>query len=572
MAIAALVGFGPLRAHAPAHAQAAPVDDGCAYEGGTTDDAGGRLYEGTSSARNLIKIRPFRLVKYPCSRPAEFRAVHVKVGRLELVAGGRLVGRLLVSPGQSTYRFEDVASLLAGSGLAGSGPVGSPWVTQTSPGVFAVGAAIVSAQGITIEAAAPAVREIRLLDLPGVFMGGQGATARFSGLRVSGWAADGSGPDTNVADGRPFILYSDGSRLEVGGSEFLYLGADRTSGYGVNWGADTSGFAKESLFAFNFFGVFTDRARDVSFIDNVFRDNLFYGFDPHTSTRNLLVEGNKAFGNGSHGFIVSADVTDSVMRNNHSYKNGGSGIVLDRASDRNRVEANLVEANGGDGITIHGSATNVVSDNVVRNHDVGIRINQPGAGGNVVTRNTVERAETGIWAYGGAHDLTLVDNKVTSTRLTGMILEAPRTSVTGGTISGGRRGFDVRTFVRLVAVKVTDVADGVLVRATGIAELDKMEISATNRGLVVEEDGWVETVDSTVDASRAQVGGGARSPLPLLGIAALLVAGLLQVVAKVRLGLYRRSVHRRGRARRALPPNPPLVAATHAPAVRVGVG
>jgi hypothetical protein len=51
-----------------------------------------------------------------------------------------------------------------------------------------------------------------LIDRQGVFFGGKGATARFDGVTVTSWDPEHAGPDEEPDDGRPFVLYQEGSR------------------------------------------------------------------------------------------------------------------------------------------------------------------------------------------------------------------------------------------------------------------------------------------------------------------------------------------------------------------------
>ncbi|MDQ3305870.1 MAG: right-handed parallel beta-helix repeat-containing protein, partial [Actinomycetota bacterium] len=284
---------------------------------------------------------------------------------IELIEGGQLVGRISLPSTESPLSLPVVTQAVADPS----------WIAEVEPGVFELAAALVQEAGTALDVAAPRVEELRLLNRPDVFLGGLGATARFEGVSVTSWDPALGAPDEELGDGRPFVLYQEGSRLDVVDSEMSYLGSDRSSAYGVAWRVGTTGEALRSTFAHNFFGVYTYEVADIVFRDNVFRDNILYGFDPHDYTTGLVVEDNEAYGNGSHGFIVSRYVTDSVLARNYSHDNAGNGIVMDFGSDRNRIEANLVENNAKDGIVVLGSAATVVVDNVIRGNRVGVRIN-----------------------------------------------------------------------------------------------------------------------------------------------------------------------------------------------------
>ncbi len=484
------------------------------------------LYNGTDPSRQLEAFVPFRIITYPCPRPVEERVIYMEAGRIELIAGGQLIRRIPFSgsSGSAVVPFDRVVTAVADP----------TWVAEVEPGIFELSAAFVHGEGTTVIVAAPRVTELRLVDRPSVFFGGLGATGRFDGVSVTSWSSELQAPDEDLVDGRPFVLYQQTSRLDVINSEMSYLGSDRTSAYGVSWRTSgTTGEVLGSTFANSFFGVYTFEATDIIFRDNVFRDNVLYGFDPHDFTTGLVVEDNEAYGNGSHGFIVSRGVTDSVLRRNHSYDNGGNGIVMDTSSNRNHVESNLVENNAKDGIVLLGSGENVVVDNVVRNNRVGIRINGVESIANRIERNLIEGHEIGLQAYGGAADTVVVDNTVLDSSVMGMALEAPRSQVLGGEIRGAPRGVGIRTATSVSGVRISDVDEGVVASDTGIADLDQLEVAARRSSLRVEDGGLVELRGSTmtppafgpVDSS-----GDDSDWLPFAGVAAILIAVFLELV------------------------------------------
>ncbi|MBW3573531.1 MAG: right-handed parallel beta-helix repeat-containing protein [Actinobacteria bacterium] len=516
----------PVVAQAPAVTPPAPEfpapivpEDTCALDRGGEEAA----YHGTDPTRQLAAYSPFRVVKYPCPRAPESRAMVVAPGRIEMIQEGRLVRRLALPASAGPIPFERLARV-----------VNDPaWIDEVEPGVFEVATAIVQEAGTSMVFAAPGVRLVRLLDRPDVFLGGRGATARFEGVSVTSWNTERGGPDEELSDGRPFVLYDLGGRLDIVDSEMSYLGSDRSGGaYGVSWRQDgITGSAINSDFHHNLFGVFTYDAADIVFRGNLFRDNLAYGFDPHDYSTRLVIEDNEAYGNGNHGFIVSRFVVDSVFRNNHAHDNDGSGIVLDFESNRNRVENNLVEDNAGDGIVVLGSADNVVVDNVIRRNRVGVRVNNLASSGNTISANRMEGNHTGLQAYGGASDLQITGNTIVDSIETGMKLDAPRSVVRGDEIRGAARGIDIRTTAQLWGVRISEVERGVTVASTGIARLEQVDVNASLQALRVDPGGLVTVDNSTLVPAPADPVARRQDPwLPLVGVSAILVAVLLELV------------------------------------------
>lgn len=519
LVVAVASSVSPAQAH-----PVAPVES-CALDRGGEE----AVYNGTDTTRQLAAYSPFRVVKYPCARSAGSRALLVGPGSIELVQDGRLHRRVALARSREPITFERIARA-----------VGDPaWIAEVEPGVFEVATAMVQAPGTSISFAAPGVRVIRLLDRPDVFIGGRGAAARFEGVTVTSWDADRGGPDEELSDGRPFVLYDDGGRLDIVDSRMTSLGSDRSGGaYGVAWRkAGITGEVLRSTFDHNFFGVYTYEAGGIVFRNNVFRDNLVYGFDPHDFTAGLVVEGNEAYGNGNHGFILSRYVVDSVMRDNHAYGNGGSGIVLDFESDRNLVENNLVEENGGDGIVLLGSADNVVAGNVVRNNRVGIRVNHESSRNNHVRDNVIVGNQDGLQAYGGAADLLVTGNHIYDTGGTAMLLDAARAVVRGGAVRGADRGLVIQTATEVSGLTVSDVDEGVIVAPTGFARLEGVTVDARQRSLRIDGEGFIEVNGSLLQPAPpgTKLGeGSSMAWLPLAGIGAVTMAVVLEVLRWVR--------------------------------------
>jgi parallel beta-helix repeat protein len=246
----------------------------------------------------------------------------------------------------------------------------------------------------------------------------------------------------------------------------------------------------------------------------------------------LVVEDNEAYGNGSHGFIVSRGVTDSVLRRNYSHDNGGNGIMMDSSSDRNRIEANRVENNAKDGIVVLGSADNVVVDNVIRGNRVGVRVNGIESSGNRIERNLIEGHDIGLQAYGGAAELVATDNVVLESAEMGMALEAPRSVVQGGEIRKAPRGVGIRAATSVSGVQISDVDEGVVVAETGIADLDGLEVTARYEAVRLEPGGLLDSRGSTMSPSASEPGApaGGDAWLPLIGVAAILSALFLELI------------------------------------------
>ena len=385
--------------------------------------------------------------------------------------------------------FTGSITLDAVAGLVARGPVPT-WLTETGRGVFLLRAGLVQTPGTVLTVAAPRVTELRLLSAPYVYVSGVAATGRFSAVKVTSWSTAANGPDTDPTRARPFIAYTGGSRLDIADCDLGFLGTDTSFGYGVSWGARTSGEARHSVFHNNLFGAYTSRAVGVAFRDNVFRDNARYGLDPHTGSRNLTITGNEAYANNTHGIIFSQGVVDSVIAGNRSHDNGANGIMMDQLSNDNVIRDNVTEHNAGAGIVLQGSSADQVSGNTVGHNPIGIRVNATPRGASVanqVSDNQVTGNGVGIKVYNHTDRTMLVHNSIRDTADTALALVDPTTS-RADSVSNAAKGVVISNGTStLHALSTRDVASGVVVGSGATAIIDAGDISAARVGIRMRE-------------------------------------------------------------------------------------
>ena len=245
---------------------------------------------------------------------------------------------------------------------------------------------------------------------PGVYLGVAGGHLSIKGIRVQ--ASDDKVPhDGEVGDGgRPFVVASQSSRMDIANSDFLYLGRDWNASYGVSWVHGSTGSAFETVFEESFVGAFASQARDISFLKNTFRRNALYGLDTHSSTTGLTVEQNLAEGNGRHGIIFSDHVTQSVVRNNVVRDNRINGIMMDLASDQNVIAGNQVTGNHGDGIVMSDSSQNQVDGNTIDDNRIGVHVSGQVLRANSFQKNSVTRNVVAVQGADLPAGNKLVDN------------------------------------------------------------------------------------------------------------------------------------------------------------------
>ena len=505
---------------------------------------------GTDPGRNLQPYdpKPLDVVRAPEKLVGldERRAIRLVAGAVELVEGAEVLRRIPFDTSGSVP-FDRIAEV-----------VGDPeWVEEVGEGEFLLKAAFAQAPGTDVLFGGEGVRTLRLATRPDVFVGGVGASARFQDVLVTSWDEGSTSPERDPETARPFVLYENGSTLDIVRSEIGYLGYDRSMAYGVSWRLASTGSLVDSEIHHNFFGVYTFEAHDIEFRENVFRDNAFYGLDPHDFSTGLLVVGNEAFGNGSHGIIFSRGVVDSVVRDNHAHDNGGNGIVMDFESDRNLVERNRVDQNEGDGIVVLGSSDVTVRDNLIRGNRVGVRLNHQGTG-SVVGGNRILANEVGIQVYDGAHDVLLESNRIEGSGDTGIVLEEAGATSRGDLVVGSSVGVEIRAPAALEGTRARDVGTGVRVTERGIATMTGVDLQAGELGVEVEGGGIARLERSNVSAPEP-LDGSLRSGLenrfsrPLGALPWFAIAGVSFVSLAFVLQLMHRARNRGTRRRPSVP-------------------
>ncbi|GAA0930169.1 right-handed parallel beta-helix repeat-containing protein [Pseudonocardia zijingensis] len=344
---------------------------------------------------------------------------------------------------------QGVIDLVAGTGVtlpALAAAVGDPAALQeVAPGEWQLGADLVVRGGAALQISAPEVRWLKLASAPGRFVSLEalGGTLDVTGTCVTSWDEAQGSADTGYDDGRSFLLARDGAQMTITHSELHYLGHGDVESYGLSWRtAGTGGSITDSIVSHLYYGLYTYEVSGLSVLDNEFRDNVLYGIDPHTGSRDLHIERNVVHDNGKHGIILAEDCVDSVIRDNVVYRNAHHGIVLYLRSDRNLVEGNETFDNASQGININESGDNTLRDNrVYDNKESGVGITQL-AEGNVVQGNQLRgNQQDGVRVVSESADTAVRGNIIADNARYGLYVDTSGAiDVADNTITDNRDG------------------------------------------------------------------------------------------------------------------------------------
>lgn len=386
-----------------------------------------------------------------------------------------------------------------------------PLLENQGNGVWQANASLFVNRGVTLTLKSPVVTWLKLRSEPsGVRVASPVVTSTpdyesfvtlrtysgailIDGVRVTSWNPVASTYDSDLSNGRAYVLAKYAARMDIKNAEMSYLGFSGGESYGVSWRdindsdnpgvllTRVTGQVISSTFSHNYYGVYTFQAGNMMFRGNRLHHNISYGFDPHDYSHHFVIEDNEAYQNGNHGFIISRGCNNFVFRRNESYDNHytvdsadrlAHGFMIDpgsphssfprAASHDNLLENNQAWGNDGYGLRIVGSNNNTIRNNIFRDNLQGVTLEQ-GSAGNLVRDNTITRSGLyGIYLIGGANGNTIEGNTVTASGKHGIYVKTASNTMAENTVTdNGSWDAGVRVGSGIAFLKETDVAAAV---------------------------------------------------------------------------------------------------------------
>jgi parallel beta-helix repeat protein len=293
-----------------------------------------------------------------------------------------------------------------------------------------------------------------------------GGAILIDGVKITSWNPSANTYDTDVSNGRSYILAKYDARLDIKNADLSYLGSSDGESYGVSWRDINDGEAPDvlrtrvtgdvlnSTFSYNYYGIYTFQASYMTFSGNKFHHNIGYGFDPHDFTHHVTVENNEAYANGNHGFIISRGCNNFTFRNNKSYDNHytvgegerrAHGFMLDPGSPNsqfpqepshdNILENNQAWDNDGYGLRVVGSLNNTIKGNIFTNNYQGITLEQNSTGNKVLNNRITDSAIYGIYMLGGSDSATITGNTITGSGKHGIYFKTSKNTIFNNNVS-----------------------------------------------------------------------------------------------------------------------------------------
>jgi Periplasmic copper-binding protein (NosD) len=212
---------------------------------------------------------------------------------------------------------------------------------------------------------------------------------------ITSWDPLLKAPDPNPYLPRSFILAKDGGKMNILNSTISNLGFslgginDRFSSIaGINYYNTSNFLVADSTIAYNFYGFYSDHATNFKITGNKIYGQTHYGLDPHTGSKDFIVDSNHISVNGEQGIICSFQCKNVTITNN-LVEHNVEGIGLDWLTNSSQVVDNVVRFNKNYGIFIKTDGfDNLVENNTVIGNGGGIGLFE-GSNNNSIISNII---------------------------------------------------------------------------------------------------------------------------------------------------------------------------------------
>ena len=152
---------------------------------------------------------------------------------------------------------------------------------------------------------------------------------------------------------------------------------------------NTSNFIIDnSTLAHNLYGFYSDESSKFQITNNKVYDQIGYGLDPHSGSKDFVIDSNHVYANGLQGIICSFRCFNATITNNIVEYNN-QGIGLHWLTNNSLIKNNIVKYNKSTGIFISDSSYhNIVENNTVVGNGMGIELIED-SNDNVIRFNTI---------------------------------------------------------------------------------------------------------------------------------------------------------------------------------------
>jgi parallel beta-helix repeat protein len=234
--------------------------------------------------------------------------------------------------------------------------------------------------------------------------------------RVTSWdSAVNTFAGTDGKRPRSFITAWDRGmgQLNITNSEIAYLGYHTSHKQGLAYYSGHGSIVNNNDIHHMWYGFYSNNVTGINIEDNEIHDNVVYGLDPHTGTRDMVIRNNIVYNiTKGIGIICSYDCDNILMENNIVYDVDVVGLMLSRNSINSVIRNNIVYNSGvnGGGISVDDSSSNKVYNNTVSVGRFGIKVSM-NSDNNEIYNNTIsDYSSYGICLIDGSDNNMIYEN------------------------------------------------------------------------------------------------------------------------------------------------------------------
>ncbi len=213
---------------------------------------------------------------------------------------------------------------------------------------------------------------------------------------ITSWDPQMNVPDPNPYHPRSFLIsIGDDGTFNVKNSTISYLGfslggifTPESSLAALNY-YDSTGFTIEnSTISHNMYGLYTQNSSNFKIKNNQVYDQVGYGLDHLSGSKDFIIDSNHLFLNGKQGVICAHQCTNVTISNNLvEYNNEGIGLYW--LTNSSVIKDNIIKYNKEYGLFVKTtSSDNLVEGNTLIGNGYGIGLME-NSNNNMVRNNTI---------------------------------------------------------------------------------------------------------------------------------------------------------------------------------------
>jgi hypothetical protein len=222
-----------------------------------------------------------------------------------------------------------------------------------------------------------------------------------SNSTITSWDPELNLPDYNPYHPRSFLIAKDGGIMNVFNSTISHLGFSLggihslfSSLSALNY-YNTTGFTiADSTIAHNLNGFYSDNSNKFKIMNNQIYNNIGYGLDPHSGSRDFIIDSNHVFLNGKQGIICSFRCSNVTITNN-TVEYNSEGIGLHWLTNSSLIKDNIIKYNKHHGLFIKtNSYNNYLKHNFISGNGYGIGLFENSNNNSILYNSILDNVKT----------------------------------------------------------------------------------------------------------------------------------------------------------------------------------